>query len=99
MRLGLGLGAALACAAIAHPYALLDMHAFIAGLRHQTTASGVAKLGLTESSGYRYYLWTLTWGVGWAPALAAAAGTLWLLAKNRRLAAVLLPAPIVLSAP
>jgi hypothetical protein len=95
VRLGLGLGAALVCAVVAHPYALLDWHAFVAGLRHQTAASGVAKLGLTESSGYRYYLWSLTWGVGWAPALAAVAGAVWLVRVERRVAAVLAPAPLV----
>ncbi|MDX6643140.1 MAG: hypothetical protein QOD76_1102, partial [Solirubrobacteraceae bacterium] len=95
VRLGLGLGAALVCAVVAHPYALLDWHAFVAGLRHQTAASGVAKLGLTESSGYRYYLWSLTWGVGWAPALAAVAGAVWLARVERRVAAVLVPAPLV----
>jgi hypothetical protein len=94
-RLGMGLGAALLCAVAAHPYALLDWHSFSAGLAHQNAASGVTKLGLTEPSGYRYYLWSLTWGIGWLPALASAAGAVWLVRAHRRVAAVLVPAPLV----
>ena len=37
-----------------------------------TTRSG--KLGLTQSSGHLYYLWTFTWGLGWVPLVAAVVG-------------------------
>ena len=82
----------------ANPWALLDHHEFIAGLRHQSTASGDAagKLGLTQDNGILYYLWTVTWGLGWVPALAAVGGGAALLASRRfALAAVLLPAPLL----
>jgi 4-amino-4-deoxy-L-arabinose transferase-like glycosyltransferase len=94
-RLGLGVAVALAAALAADPYAVLDAANFVAGLRHQAGASGAAKLGITEDSGHVYYLWTLTWGLGWLPALAALGGALHLVRTDRRVAAVLVPAPVL----
>jgi len=91
-------GAALAGFLIANPYALLDVDAFHAGVaRQRTLASGeeLAKLGLTQSNGIVYYLWSLTWGLGWLPALAALGGAIRLLLRDRALALVLLPAPLL----
>jgi hypothetical protein len=96
--------AAAACAAalagflLANPYALLDFDAFHAGVaRQRTLASGeeLSKLGLTQRNGIVYYLWSLTWGLGWIPALAALGGAIRLLLRDRRLALVLLPAPLL----
>jgi hypothetical protein len=90
--------AALAGFLVANPYALLDFGAFHAGVaRQRTLASGeeLTKLGLTQRNGVVYYLWTLTWGVGWIPALAALGGAIRLLLRDRRLALVLLPAPLL----
>lgn len=90
--------AALAGFLIANPYALLDFDAFHAGVaRQRTLASGeeLSKLGLTQRNGVVYYLWSLTWGLGWIPALAALGGAVRLLARDRRLALVLLPAPVL----
>jgi len=91
-------GAALAGFLVANPYALLDVDAFRAGVaRQRTLASGeeLAKLGLTQSNGVVYYLWSLTWGLGWIPALAALGGAIRLLLRDRTLALVLLPAPLL----
>ncbi|HEX7289769.1 MAG TPA: glycosyltransferase family 39 protein [Conexibacter sp.] len=91
-------GAALAGFLVANPYALLDFDAFHAGVaRQRTLTSGeeLAKLGLTQSNGVVYYLWSLTWGLGWIPALAALGGALRLLARDRASALVLLPAPLL----
>lgn len=91
-------GAALAGFLIANPYALLDFGTFRAGVaRQRTLASGeeLAKLGLTQENGVLYYLWTLTWGLGWIPALAALGGAVRLALRDRALALVLLPAPVV----
>jgi hypothetical protein len=91
-------GAALAGFLVANPYALLDVDAFRAGVaRQRTLASGeeLAKLGLTQSNGIVYYLWSLTWGLGWIPALAALGGAIRLLLRDRTLALVLLPAPLL----
>ena len=82
---------------LANPYALLDFSAFQAGLQKQseTSADGGGKLGLTESSGLVYYLKTLTWGLGWLPTLAATAGAGWSCLRDRRIALVLVPAPVL----
>ncbi len=73
--------AALASFLIADPYSVLDLHAFKHGIAHQSSVSGVAqgKLGASHESGIFYYLWSLTWGLGWAPAVAALGGafTVW----------------------
>jgi len=90
--------AALAGFLIANPYALLDFSAFHAGISSQrtlTSGENVPKLGLTQSSGIVYYLWSLTWGLGWVPALAALGGALRLAVRDRALALVLLPAPLL----
>jgi 4-amino-4-deoxy-L-arabinose transferase-like glycosyltransferase len=88
---------AIVCFIAANPYAVIDPEAWFAGLRHQSTASGEAagKLGLTHDNGVLYYLWTLTWGLGWVPAVAAAGGAVALARANWRLALVLLPAPML----
>jgi hypothetical protein len=96
---GLALAGALALAGfvIANPYAVLDWDGFVDGLQKQSEASsdGGGKLGLVGDSGLLYYLGTLTWGLGWLPALAAVAGAVWLTVRDRRLALVLVPAPVV----
>ena len=88
--------AALAGFLVANPYALLDFGAFRDGLSEQSAASndGGGKLGLTQDGGISYYLWTLTWGLGWIPLVAAAGGALALAARDRA-AALMLVAPIV----
>ncbi|HSD80119.1 MAG TPA: glycosyltransferase family 39 protein [Solirubrobacteraceae bacterium] len=89
--------AALAAFVAANPYAVLDAAAFREGLSHQADASGAAlgKLGLTHDDGWSFYLWTFTWGLGWAPLLAAAAGLVALLRDDRPLFGVLAPAPLL----
>jgi 4-amino-4-deoxy-L-arabinose transferase-like glycosyltransferase len=86
---------ALATFLAANPYSVVDFHSFIHQLAHQSNESEEAggKLGLTHGSGVFYYLWSLSWGVGWLPAGAAAAGALALLARRRWwLFAALVPA-------
>jgi hypothetical protein len=96
---GLALAGALAFAGflVANPYALLDLESFRAGLAEQSQASsdGGGKLGLVGESGTLYYLSTLTWGLGWLPAIAAAGGAVGLALRDRRMALVLVPAPLV----
>ena len=79
-----GLASALAFL-IANPFALLDFDAFRAGLSEQSSASndGGGKLGLTQENGVLYYVWTLTWGLGWVPLAAAAGGAVALLVRDR----------------
>jgi hypothetical protein len=96
---GIVLAGAVTIAAFlaANPYALLDFTAFRDGLNHQTTAAddALGKLGLTQDNGVAYYLWTFTWGMGWVPLLAAIGGAFALVRDERRLTAVLAPAPVV----
>ncbi len=90
-------GLALLAFVVANPYAVLDFDAFRDGLQQQSEASGDGggKLGLSTDSGIVYYLSTATWGLGWLPALAALGGAIGLAATNRRLALILVPAPLV----
>jgi hypothetical protein len=95
---GVACAAALAGFLVGNPYALLDFDAFHAGVaRQRSLASGeeLAKLGLTQRNGVLYYLWSLTWGLGWIPALAALGGAVRLALRERRVALVLLPAPLL----
>ena len=63
------------------------------GLQHQTSVAddALGKLGLTEDNGLAYYLWTLTWGLGWVPAVAAGVGVV--LRRPRQLADRRRPGP------
>jgi 4-amino-4-deoxy-L-arabinose transferase-like glycosyltransferase len=96
---GLALAGVLALAAfvVCNPFALLDFAAFRDGLSHQASAAEdeLGKLGLTQRSGHLYYLWTFTWGLGFVPLAAGALGALGTLLWDRRLAVVLVPAPIL----
>jgi hypothetical protein len=95
---GLLLAAVLAAAAFvaANPHAVLSFSEFWADVRKQESAAGdLGKLGQTEDSGIRYYLWVLTWGLGWAPAIAAAIGALVALRLDPRTALFLVPWPVV----
>jgi hypothetical protein len=88
---------ALVAFLIANPYALLDYSSFHAELVHQSSLSAEAqgKLGAPHDGGLAYYLWTLTWGLGWAPALAALGGALSVWRRERALGWLLVPAPLL----
>ncbi len=88
---------ALAGFLLANPYALLDYTDFHAELIHQSTLSAEAqgKLGAPRDGGLAYYLWTLTWGLGWAPALAALGGAVSVWWRERALGWMLVPAPLL----
>ncbi len=95
-----GVGAMALCALaaflIANPYALLDYSSFHHELQHQSSlsAEGQGKLGAPKQGGLAYYLWSLTWGLGWVPALAAAAGAVLLWRRDRRAWLMLVPAAL-----
>jgi hypothetical protein len=82
---------------VVNPFAILDFGAFRDGLRHQADAAddALGKLGLTQTSGHLYYLWSFTWGLGWVPLVAAAIGLGLLALDDRRALLVLGPAPIL----
>jgi hypothetical protein len=87
---------AVAAFIAANPYSVIDFHRFIHQLAQQSSESeSNGKLGLTYGSGVFYYLWSITWGVGWVPGVAAVAGAV-LLAVRRRwwILAFLVPAAL-----
>ncbi|HZL48980.1 MAG TPA: glycosyltransferase family 39 protein [Solirubrobacteraceae bacterium] len=88
---------ALVAFLIANPYAVLDYQRFHSELVHQSTLSAEAqgKLGAPKEGGILYYLWSLTWGLGWVPALAALGGALAVWRKEQRLGWLLVPAPLM----
>ncbi|HUA75914.1 MAG TPA: glycosyltransferase family 39 protein [Solirubrobacteraceae bacterium] len=96
---GLALAALLAFAAFfaANPFWLLDYGAFHAELVHQSTLSAEAqgKLGAPKQGGIVYYLWSLSWGLGWLPALAALGGALAIWRRRPWLGGMLVPAALL----
>jgi hypothetical protein len=101
---GIGLAGLVAALAflLANPYAILDYQTFQHELVHQSSLSAEAqgKLGAPKVGGLAYYLWGLTWGLGWVPALAALGGALgvWRFGgarTGRQLGWLLVPAPLL----
>jgi hypothetical protein len=88
---------ALGAFVVANPYAVLDLASFRDGLQHQADAAddALGKLGLPQSSGHLYYVWTFTWGLGWVPLVAGVVGLGLLAVDDRRALLVLGPAPIL----
>lgn len=88
---------ALVAFLVANPYAVLDFKSFHAELVHQSSLSAEAqgKLGAPKEGGFLYYLWSLTWGLGWVPALAALGGGVAVWRKEQRLGWLLVPAPLL----
>ena len=88
---------ALVAFLVANPYAVLDFKSFHAELVHQSTLSAEAqgKLGAPKEGGFLYYLWSLTWGLGWLPALAALGGAVAVWRREQRLGWLLVPAPLL----
>ena len=76
-------GVALAAFVALNPFSVLDHKEFLDGVsRQQDQSANVAKLGTDDTSGWRYYLWTLTWGFGVAPCALAAVGAVVALRRN-----------------
>jgi hypothetical protein len=96
---GMAIGGVCALGAflLANPYALLDFQRFHSELIHQSSLSEEAqgKLGAPKQGGLLYYLWSFTWGLGWAPMLAALGGAVAIWWRHPRIAWLLVPAPIL----
>lgn len=95
--IGISGGCAIAAFLIANPYALLDFARFHSDLVHQSSLAEEAqgKLGAPRESGFVYYLWSFTWGLGWVPALAALGGAIAVWRRNARVGWLLVPAPVL----
>jgi 4-amino-4-deoxy-L-arabinose transferase-like glycosyltransferase len=96
-QLALAAAAALGAFLLANPYAVLDYQSFHHGLIHQSTQASESqgKLGAPRHGGLVYYLWSLTWGLGWAPALAALGGAVSVWRREPALGWLLVPAPLL----
>lgn len=80
---------------VLNPYSVVDFSEFKSQLGGQSaTAGGSAKLGQADVPGWLYYLWTLTWGLGWLPALAILAGAVLVIRENWRSGLVLVAFPL-----
>ncbi|MCK9248198.1 MAG: glycosyltransferase family 39 protein [Solirubrobacteraceae bacterium] len=96
--LGLVLAGAATVAAffVCNPYAFLRPAFFLDQVEHLSNyTKGGLLLGETQSSGYRYYAWSLGWGFGLLPLALAFVGGLRMLAAARWQALILLPAPLI----
>src|SRR4051794_9716361 len=81
---------------IATPYSLLDPKTFGGGIIHQASASNSeGKLGQTFTNGWLYYLWSMTWGLGWVPTVAAFVGAWALARRHARVFWLLVPAAVL----
>jgi 4-amino-4-deoxy-L-arabinose transferase-like glycosyltransferase len=82
---------------IANPYALLSYAQFHNGIAHQqdVTDDPSGKLGLTHGSGITYYLWSVTWGLGWAPGIASIFGAVISWKRERKAFLVLVPVVVI----
>jgi hypothetical protein len=82
----------------ANPYALLNFDDFWFGIAHQSSAAGgetTTKLGSTRGGGVGFYVWTLTWGFGIVPAVAAVGALLPLWKDDRRVWLMLVPTVVL----
>lgn len=90
-----GLAAALGFLVL-DPYALVDFSTFRDAMRFLVDYNARERLiGEQETSGLRYYAWTLTWGLGWAPLVLAVAGGALLAVRDRRAALVVVPTAVL----
>jgi 4-amino-4-deoxy-L-arabinose transferase-like glycosyltransferase len=95
---GLALGAAL-CAAVfvaLNPFVLGSFDAWWGDLRDQAEVAADRPKPGQESGGASYYLDSLTWGLGWAAALAALAGAAVELRRNVLRGLMLIAVPLAL---
>jgi hypothetical protein len=91
--LGLGLMLVLVVVVffITTPYFFLDFSTAEHQLRHQADlAGGLSKYGQEHDNGLVYYAWSLTWGLGWVPLVAALGGLALLVRDRQRARAALL---------
>ena len=81
---------------VLNPFALIEAGTFRSQIGGQSGQASNAKLGQDDVPGWLYYLWTLTWGFGWVPALAALAGGVLALRDDRRKGLLLVAFPVFL---
>lgn len=90
-----GIGFAVAFL-VMNPFSVLDFEEFKSQVTGQRAQAATQKLGQVEASGWLYYASSLTWGLGWLPALAAVVGGVLALRADRARALLLLLFPLAL---
>lgn len=63
-------------------------------LRLDPSGGSAPKIGQAQENGHLYYGWVLTWGLGWLACALAVLGAIWSVIRDRKIGAILLPAPI-----
>jgi hypothetical protein len=81
-----------------NPYLLTSFDAFWSDLREQAAVAADEPKPGQQSSGAGYYLESLTWGLGWLAALAAVAGAVLELRRDRVRGLMLIAFPVALFA-
>jgi 4-amino-4-deoxy-L-arabinose transferase-like glycosyltransferase len=90
-------GALVVAVIVLNPYALVDFSLFKKQVLSQAgTAGSSGKIGQSSQPGWIYYIWTLTWGLGWLPLLAAAAGAVLAFMSSRVRGLMLVAFPVLL---
>ncbi|MEA2459368.1 MAG: hypothetical protein QOC95_2340 [Thermoleophilaceae bacterium] len=85
------------CFAITTPFFFVHPIKALYQLRQQAQAAGtIEKLGQNQQGGFSYYLHTFGWGFGWAAIVAAAAGAVIEIRRDRMRALLLLIFPVAL---
>ena len=80
--------------AILNPFVILNPSEARGQINGQSAQADTAKLGQDDTYGWLYYLGTLTWGLGWAPLLAAVAGAVVILRRDWRIGLLLVVFPV-----
>jgi hypothetical protein len=92
----LALAAMVLAFLVTTPYFLLDLNEAIDELRAQSYAADEPKFGQGDESAFVFYPASLTWGLGWGVAIAAAVGSAWLFRRERARALLIAAFPILL---
>jgi Dolichyl-phosphate-mannose-protein mannosyltransferase len=95
---GLALGGALACVVFValNPYLFTSLDSWWSDVGDQAQVAADQPKPGQESGGVSYYLDSLTWGLGWAAALAALAGAALELRRNLVRGLMLIAVPVAL---
>lgn len=95
--LAYALAAMIVAFAITTPYFFLKPVSALYQLKQQAEAAGeIEKVGQEQQGGFSFYFESLTWGFGWAAAIAALAGAVIVIRRDRMRGALLLVFPIVM---
>jgi hypothetical protein len=93
----LGLAAMTVAFAITTPFFFVKPVSALYQLKQQAEAAGdIEKIGQEQQGGLSFYLESLTWGFGWAAAIAALAGAVIEVRRNRLRGLLLVLFPIAL---